>query len=151
MRLTTKTSYGIRALIDLAIMYRRKQPVSIKSISREEEVSDIYLEQIFNRLKNRGIVKSVRGPKGGYMLARDPAKVTVYDAIEALEGALSSVGCVSLSRPGRICSKAGKCASQEVWDEVTRQIQKTLEGFSMKDLAKRALEINPDKFKEAKK
>ena len=142
MKLTTKTSYGIRALIDLAIMYNDKKPIAIKNISSREDISSVYLEQIFNKLKNHGIVKSIRGPKGGYMLARDPEKVSVYDAIEALEGGVSSVGCVS-GRRNRKCIRSGKCASKEVWDEVTEQIQKTLGKFSLKYLAKRAVEIDP--------
>ncbi len=141
MRLTTKTSYGIRALIDLAIMHGAGKPLTIKNISQREGISSVYLEQIFNKLKNHGIVKSVRGPKGGYILARDPEKVSVYDAIEALEGGVSSVGCVS-ERSKKKCIRLGKCASKEVWDEVTRQIQKTLGSFSIGYLAKKAVEID---------
>lgn len=148
MRLTAKTSYGIRALIDLAIMYDRKQPVSIKNISQEEDISSVYLEQIFNRLKNCGIVKSIRGPKGGYMLASPPAEVNVYDAINALEESVSSVGCRYGKAKKHGCGQAGQCASKEVWDEVTSQIQKTLKGFTLKYLAGRALEINPRKLEK---
>ncbi|MEA3489628.1 MAG: Rrf2 family transcriptional regulator [Candidatus Omnitrophota bacterium] len=148
MRLTSKTSYGIRALVDLAIMYSRKSPVSIRKISREEGISSIYLEQIFNRLKNHGIVKSIRGPRGGYMLARSPSEISVYDAIDALEGEVTSVGCRSGRIKGAACKQAGRCVSKEVWDEVTGQIQKTLKSFSLKCLAKRAIEIDPGKFEQ---
>ena len=146
MRLTTKSSYGVRALINLAAVYKRKQPVSIRSISKEEGISTIYLEQIFNTLKNRGLVKSVRGPRGGYVLAKDPAKINVYEAIEILEGDVSSVRCVPKNGRGKTCAQLCNCASKEVWDELTLQIKKTLEGFSFKYLAERAIKIKPKKY-----
>jgi Rrf2 family protein len=146
MRLTAKTSYAIRALIDLAIMYPGKRPVSIKDISAEEGISSTYLEQIFNRLKNAGIVKSVRGPRGGYVLAKPPVKISVYSAITALEGEVSSVGCRYGRAKGASCDQACRCASKEVWDEVTRQIQRTLESFSLGYLAGKAVEKDPGKL-----
>ena len=145
MRLTTKSSYGVRALINLAVMHEKNEPVSIRSISKEEGISTIYLEQIFNALKNRGLVKSVRGPKGGYVLAKDPAEINVYEAIEVLEGDISSVRCISRKGNAKSCTKSCSCASKEVWEELTRQIKKTLEGFSLKYLARRAAKINPGK------
>ena len=146
MRLTAKTSYAIRALIDLAVMYRGKKPVSIKDISTEEGISSIYLEQIFNRLRKAGIVKSIRGPRGGYILAKPPVKISVYDAITALEGEVSSVGCRYGRREGASCGQACRCASKEVWDEVTRQIQRTLESFSLGYLAEKAVQKDPGKL-----
>jgi Rrf2 family protein len=146
MRLTTKSSYGVRALINLAVMHGKKQPVSISSISKEEGISTIYLEQIFNVLKNHGLVKSVRGPKGGYVLAKDPAKVNVYEAIKILEGDISSVRCIPKLGKGKTCARLCNCASKEVWEELTRQIEKTLKGFSLKYLADRAIKINPERL-----
>ncbi len=143
MLLTTRSSYGVRALIHLAIAYgQTRQPVSVRSISREEGISGVYLEQIFGRLKSHDIVKSVRGPKGGYILVKDPSKVSVYEVVMALEGNISPGKCVGNKT---ICRRAGKCASKEVWDEVTRQITVALERFNLKDLAGRTLEIDPDK------
>jgi len=145
MRLTAKTSYAIRALIYLAIMYPGKSPVSIKDVSAEEGISRIYLEQIFNDLKNAGLVKSVRGPRGGYLLAKQPGKINVYEAITAIEGKVSSVGCRLERAGGRTCAQAGRCVSKEVWDEVTRRIQSTLEGFSLGYLAEKAVKKDPGK------
>ena len=147
MTVTTKSSYGVRALIDLAIMYRKKRPLSIGEISHEEGISNIYLEQIFNRLKNHGLVKSIRGPKGGYLLSEDPSGISVYDAVKALDGDIYSVGCVLEKRISRSCARTTGCASKEVWDEVAKQIRETLSRFSLEDLADRALEIKPDKLK----
>jgi Rrf2 family protein len=124
-------------------MYDAKQPVSLKEISKKEGISTVYLEQIFNILKNDGIVRSVRGPKGGYILAKDPSKINVYDAIRILEGGLSSVRCYSKSGKKKICARMCSCASKEVWEELTRQIEKTLKKFTLKYLAGRALKIEP--------
>lgn len=137
MGLTTKSSYGVRGLINLAIEYSKNQPMSIRNISTEENISSIYLEQIFNRLKNCGIVKSVRGPKGGYLLERDPAEISVYDVVIALEGGILSGKCVSGKDEG--CERLDKCASKEVWDEVAKQTEGTLKRFSLKYLAEQAL------------
>jgi len=148
MLLTTKSSYGIRALIDLAIMYDRQVPISIKNISREEGISRVYLEQILNRLKKQGFVKSVRGPKGGYMLAKDPSGVSVYEVVMALEGSVAPGKCISGKGKIKVCERAGRCASKDVWNEVAKQIKKTLEGFSLRSLARRTLQIDPHKLEK---
>ncbi len=136
MRVTTKSAYGVRSLINLALAYESKAPVSIKEMARKEDLSGIYLEQIFNRLKNQGVVKSVRGPKGGYILAKDPSQVTVYDVMRALEGDVSVGKCIP--KTGSVCERAQKCAPKEVWDEVTKSIETTLKSFSLASLATRA-------------
>ncbi|MFQ5952620.1 MAG: RrF2 family transcriptional regulator, partial [Candidatus Omnitrophota bacterium] len=107
-----------------------------------ERISIVYLEQIFNTLKNKGIIKSVRGPRGGYILAKDPSKISVYEAVKILEGDISSVSCVPKNGKGRKCERVCKCASKEVWDELTRQIEKTLKGFSLKYLAEKAVRLH---------
>lgn len=145
MKLTTRSSYGVRALVNLAIMYDDGFPVSIKYLSKEEAISSVYLEQIFNLLKKQGIVKSVRGPKGGYTLAKDPCQISVYEVVIALEGRVSPARCFSDKKEMTVCKRAGRCASKEVWDEVARHIKGALENFSLKDLAKRALQIDPEK------
>ncbi|MFC1549009.1 RrF2 family transcriptional regulator [Candidatus Omnitrophota bacterium] len=145
MKLTTKSSYGIRALINLAIMHDNARPVTIKDISREEGISYVYLEQIFNRLKKQGIVNSIRGPKGGYVLSRDPSEVNVYEIISALEGVVYPGRCKAGRQDTAGCELATRCASKEVWDEVARQLRTVLEGFSLEDLASRALSKSPCK------
>ena len=140
LRFTTKSSYGIRALIDLAVTYDRKQPVSLKNISGKERISLVFLEQIFNTFKKKGIVKSVRGPKGGYVLARDPSGISVCEVIKALEGDFYSGQCFPKKRGGKACARSKDCASKEIWDELTRQIEKTLKRFSLKYLAERTKE-----------
>ena len=147
MKLTTRSSYGVRALIDLAVMYGEKKPVSISNIAKEEGISNVFLEQIFNQLKNENIVKSVRGPKGGYVLTKDPSKITVYEVVKTLEGSIFSEKCIDTNgKDKKVCKRSRRCASKEVWDEVARQMKKTLEKFSLKDLADRAIKIDPHKL-----
>ena len=132
MRLTTRSSYGMRALIDMATSYGAQRPVSLKDISRREEISCVYLEQIFNKLKKCGVVKSVRGPKGGYLLARDPAEVSALEVVAAVEDSYSGSKCLC-GKPA--CERAHMCASKQMWDEVTREARKALGRFSLKRLA----------------
>jgi len=146
MRLTTRSSYGVRALINLALVYDKKIPVSIKEISKEEHISDDFLGQIFNQLKEKKIVKSIRGPKGGYVFTKDPASVSVYDIVDILEGTVSAGRCASKT----LCKRATVCASKEVWDEVDKKIKETLQNFTLNDLAKRAYKKDPAKVKRIK-
>ena len=82
MKFTTKSSYGIRALINLALMYDQKKPVPIGRIAKKENISGFYLEQLFNKLKKHGLIRSVRGPRGGYTFSKDPADISVYEAVK---------------------------------------------------------------------
>jgi len=130
-------------------MYDRKRPVPIKDISREEEISGVYLEQIFNRLKNQGLVRSIRGPGGGYALVRDPSDISVYEVVMALEGSVNPVRCVSGKGEKKECGRIATCASKEVWREMARRIKETLGDFSLRDLAGRTLELDPGKARKA--
>lgn len=142
MRLTTKSSYGVRALVNLALEYDKNQPVSIKEIAAKEGISKIYLEQIFNRLKRKGLIKSVRGPKGGYSFSKDPSNVSVYEAVTALDENLSPVKCFPEEENKNGTSRSITSASSEVWNTVERGIIDTLTTFSFKDLADRSLELD---------
>ncbi|MFH1878238.1 MAG: Rrf2 family transcriptional regulator [Candidatus Omnitrophota bacterium] len=144
MWLTSRISYGVRALINLALMYEKNQPVTIKEIAREEGISSLFLEQIFNCLKRKGLVKSVRGPKGGYALVKNPSDINIYQILEALEGRKVSHRCFAHKEKGQVCKRAAVCASREVWDDVDKQVKVTLEGYSLEHLATRTKEISPD-------
>lgn len=95
MKLSTKGRYGLRALIDLA-QYSAEAPVSITSISARQDLSERYLEQLMSMLKKAGLVRSVRGAGGGYVLAKDMAEISVGDVLRALEGSLEPVECAGL-------------------------------------------------------
>src|SRR5512138_2043356 len=92
MRLSTKSRYGLRALFDIAYN-SGNLPAQIQDISRRQQISPRYLEQIFQSLKRGGILKSKRGPQGGYMLAKAPDQITVADILRATEGDLVLVEC----------------------------------------------------------
>ncbi len=143
MKLTTKAYYGVRALANLADKHAVKSPVPLKTISQEENISGIYLEQIFNKLKNVGLVKSVRGPGGGYVLGKAPAETNVYEVVTVLEENMGLGRCFSKKGKEDICAKNGKCATQEVWEKVNNQIKDVLEGVSLEDIVNRTREIDP--------
>ncbi len=144
MLFTTKSSYGIRALIDLSIVYERKEPISIKNIAKIEGISVVYLEQLFNKMKKAGIVKSARGPKGGYLLAKNPRDFNIYDAVKTLEEGKEALKC-GMRRGHRHCKLSDKCASREVWEKLDEKIAETLGEFDFSYLAQRALEKDPQK------
>ena len=99
MKLSTKGRYGLRALIDLA-QYSGEAPVSITSISARQDISERYLEQLMAMLKKAGLVSSVRGAGGGYILAKDMREISVGDILRALEGSLEPVECPGLEPDG---------------------------------------------------
>ncbi len=145
MLLTTKVSYGIRALISMARSCERTRSVPIKYISDKEKISGVYLEQIFNRLKKKGVIKSTRGPKGGYSLAKAPQDLSLLEIVLALEGSVAPGKCVSKKTGKKICRRADLCPSKEIWDELEEQIHHTLGKYYLSDLVKRARILDPGK------
>jgi len=146
LRFTTRSSYGVRALIGLAAAYESGEPVSLKTISKKEGISLVFLEQIFNTFRKAGIVKSTRGPRGGYVLARDPSEMNAGDIIRVLEGDFYSGRCISGGKKGTKCGRSARCASKEIWDELTREIERTLARFSLEYLADRAVQMDPERY-----
>lgn len=113
------------------------RPVSLKDISEEEGISCEYLEQIFNKLKRSGVVKSVRGPKGGYVLARAPEEVTMLEVVNAVESGRREDKCFC----GKVaCDRTAICASRDVWEAVGRKERDVLGAFSLGQLAEKARE-----------
>ena len=94
MKISTKGRYGLRALIDIA-QYSEIEPVSISSISARQDISERYLEQLMALLKKAGLIKSIRGAGGGYVLAKDVSEISVGDVLRALEGNLEPVECAA--------------------------------------------------------
>ena len=101
MKLSTKGRYGLRAMIDLA-RYSEKEPVSIGSVAARQEISERYLEQLVALLKKAGLVKSIRGASGGYVLAKKPSEISVGDILRALEGSLEPVKCAAFDTVNQI-------------------------------------------------
>jgi len=144
MKLTTKTRYGMRAAVDLAERYK-EGPVSVSSISKREDISVPYLEQLLNRLKKSGIVKSRRGPSGGYALAKDPKHISVYDIVRVLEGDMSIVFCLS-DKKTKYCAKIDNCVTKLVWQKLNKSIENVLSSFTLEDLCENSKRPRKDKI-----
>ena len=138
MKLSTRTRYGIRAVLALAESYG-KEPVQLKHIAAQQQISVKYLEQLMTMLKSAGIVSSVRGSKGGYILARPPNKITLSDCFNSLEGAVITVECV---KNGNYCSRADNCAAREVWAEIDTAVRTILQSTTLKDVVSRTRHIH---------
>ena len=134
MRLSTKTRYGVRALIELALA-RGKGPLQIRRIAENQGISPKYLEHLLSALRAAGLITAVRGMNGGYELARPATKIRLIDVYRALEGSVAPVPCTD---DPSVCAKSDGCPTREVWVELRDAIQKTLASWTLADLVERA-------------
>ncbi|MCJ7686796.1 MAG: Rrf2 family transcriptional regulator [Desulfobacteraceae bacterium] len=116
MKLSTRSRYGTRMMLDLAQHYDQG-PVQMGEISKRENISAKYLEQLIIPLKKANFIKSVRGPKGGHMLAKPPEEITVGDIVRILEGGISLSSCIENPE---VCDRTTKCLVRGVWEETTK-------------------------------
>ncbi|MBW4055226.1 MAG: RrF2 family transcriptional regulator [Proteobacteria bacterium] len=141
MRLSTKSRYGLRAMFDIAYNCG-PEPVQIQDISRRQLISPRYLEQIFQNLKRAGLLKSKRGPQGGYALARKPNEITVLEILNATEQDVLMVDCSGItpkkSRRKNECPFEGKCVTETVWAEANSLLDTLLGGMTLQTLCQRA-------------
>ena len=140
MKLSTKGRYGLRALIDLA-QYSKDAPVSIMSISSRQELSERYLEQLMSMLKKAGLVKSIRGAAGGYILAKQADEISVGDVLRALEGSLEPVDCAGLDPEGS-CKAADSCVTKYVWQRINESINRTVDEIMLSQLVEESRKKN---------
>ncbi|MDD4334214.1 MAG: Rrf2 family transcriptional regulator [Desulfotomaculaceae bacterium] len=140
MRLSTRGHYGLKAMFDLAQNYG-SGPISLRTVAERQNLSDHYLEQLIAMLRKAGLVKSMRGAKGGYFLAREPSEIRVGDVIRTLEGPIAPVHCVSEIDPGN-CNKADYCITRTVWERVRDGIAGVLDSITLADLCREAEETN---------
>ena len=138
MKLSTKSRYGLRALFDIAYN-SGLMPAQIQDISRRQEISPRYLEQIFQSLKRQGILKSKRGPQGGYILAKPLDKITVKDVVVATEGDMKLVDCSPGTKRKKPCECTfdGSCVTQTVWAEASEKLHELFSGITLKTLCDR--------------
>lgn len=134
MKLSTKGRYGLKAMFDLA-QHFGEGPISLKSIAERQEISEHYLEQLISGLRKAGLVKSVRGAQGGYVLGREPGKMTIGNVIRVLEGPIAPVDCVAEEDP-ECCSKADYCVTRTVWEKVRDSIAEVLDSITLEDMVK---------------
>ena len=137
MKLSTKGRYAVMAMADLATNVKNK-PISLTEISLRQNISLSYLEQLFLKLRSKNLVKSVRGPNGGYVLARSASEVKISNIIAAVEEKVKSLNCKKDSKKG--CNnKNVKCITHNLWDELETHINNFFEKKKLEDL------VNKDK------
>ncbi|MBN2186067.1 MAG: Rrf2 family transcriptional regulator [Dehalococcoidia bacterium] len=136
MKISTRARYGTRAMLDLALSYG-KGKVMVKDIAQKQKISPRYLEQLLYALKMAGLVRSVRGTGGGFVLARPPQSIKIIDIVEGLDGSIAPVNCVDLPE---LYPRTHYCAAHDVWAEVKRVAAGVLSSLSLQDLVYRQLE-----------
>jgi Rrf2 family iron-sulfur cluster assembly transcriptional regulator len=119
-----------------------EKPVTLKDISVEEDISLAYLEQLFVKLRKGNVVRSVRGPGGGYVLARPPREISVGEVITVVEESLNPVACLDEDSDG--CERASRCTTQNVWKTLGVKIREFLNSITLEDLSAEARETNPN-------
>ena len=134
MKLSTRTRYAVRAIIELA-HNDSKKPLQLKIIAQRQEISVKYLEQLMAVLRSAGFVRSIRGSKGGYVLAKAPNQIKLNEVLHRLEGTVSTVECVENED---CCSRSADCAARYLWMQVEQAIEKVLEAITLQDLVDKA-------------
>ncbi len=129
MRLTTKGRYAVTAMLDLAINYK-DGPITLSDISKRQGISLSYLEQLFSKLRKKGLVDSARGPGGGYKLARESTQIAVADVIAAVDESVDVTRCGGRGN----CQGDMRCLTHELWQDLSEQIYSFLNGISLGQL-----------------
>ena len=127
MKLSTRSRYGTRMMLDMA-QHCDEGPVQIGDIAKRQDISVKYLEQLIIPLKRANYIKSVRGPKGGHMLAKSPEEVTVGEIVEVLEGEINLARCIESPE---ICDRSDTCLTRGVWEEATRAMYDKLNSITL--------------------
>ncbi len=130
MRLSTKGRYGARAMLDLALNYG-KGPVLLRDIAKRQEVSEKYLEHSITALRKAGLVRSIRGARGGYVLAKSPSQIRLSEIMEVLEGSMAPVECVD---DPEVCRRAQLCVTRDIWSKMKEAIDNILESVTLQDM-----------------
>ena len=136
MKLSTRTRYGIRAMLELAGKYG-EGPLQIKVIANRQDISIKYLEQLMAMLRSGGFVRSIRGSKGGYILSKVPAQIKLDELFTCLEGPVVTVECVE---DENYCARAADCVTRQVWAQMQAAMMKVLQSMTLQDLVNRTKE-----------
>ena len=133
MRLSTRGRYGIKSMFDLAL-HGVATPLPFKAIAERQEISEAYLEQLIASLRKAGLVKSVRGAQGGYLLACPPSEITVGSIIRTLEGSLAPVECVAEGEEFAGCEKSNFCVTRGIWEKIKDSIDSVIDSITLQDM-----------------
>ena len=132
MRLTTRGRYAVTAMLDLALHYETG-PVSLSEIAERQGISQSYLEQLFSRLRKRGLVDGTRGPGGGYRLLKSSERISVADVIDAVDETVDATRCGGQ----RNCQGEQRCLTHDLWEDLSTQIRDFLGNVSLDELVGR--------------
>lgn len=133
LKLSTKGQYGVRAMFELAKNYN-KGPLTIKEIAKRQGVSVSYLEQLMNRLRKSELIKSRKGPGGGYIINRKPAEISVGMILNSLEGPVTITQCLDPTAKG--CKRVEGCVARLLWKSLGEKIEDFLDTINLNDLLK---------------
>lgn len=133
MKLSAKVEYGVRAMAMLAFYYRGG-PLPLREIAEQENISLNFLEQIFPDLRRGGLITSVRGSRGGYMLSRSPAEIKIGDIVRAVEGPITPVNCLADNGKDPCCHRREGCLTRQVWERLRDKINDVLDDVSLDEL-----------------
>ncbi len=133
MRLSAKVEYGVRAMAVLAF-HHRMGPLPLREIAEREGISLKFLEQFFPDLRRAGLITSVRGSQGGYMLAHTPAEINVGDIVRAVEGPITPVNCLADGNSDPCCHRREDCLTRQVWEKLRDKINEVLDDVTLADL-----------------
>jgi len=137
MKFGVGVDYCLKALIVLAERFPSAQPQRVEEIAATQSIPENYLRRLLIELKRGGLVASQKGPSGGYMLARHPAKITMADVVQIIEGDYVPVECLEASTGSGLCQPGDACAMREVWREVRDSVNAILSGQTLQSLAER--------------
>jgi len=132
-------------MLELASRYG-EGPIELKEIAKKESISLKYLEQVIIPFRSAGLVKSVRGSKGGYSLAKSPSEIFLNDLVEILEGPITLTECL---RDPKVCQKSASCVTREIWEEVSEAIYKIFHSITLEEMVNRKREkegLNPSMY-----
>jgi Rrf2 family protein len=133
MKLSTKGRYALRAMVDLAT-HSHDRPVSRKDIAARQNISPHYLEQLFAKLREAGLIEAVRGPGGGYLLAKSPDQITAGEVVRAVEDILAPVPCLAPDCDLQ-CERAPTCPTRPIWKELGERASEYLDSMTLQDLS----------------
>ena len=132
MKISSKTRYALRAVLELGETSDKGQRVYLKTIAKTEDISIKYLESIFNKLKKAGILESSKGVNGGYSLARDFSEISIYDIITAVDGELSITPCQDNCKD--TCERMSTCNVTNYWTRLNKKMEELLSSTKLSDI-----------------
>lgn len=130
MKISTKGRYALRLMLDIAL-HSQGEAISLRDVAKRQEISDKYLEQIVTPLARAGLLRSVRGAGGGYLLTREPGEYTVGQILRPLEGSLAPVSCVD---GNNCCNRAERCVTLDIWRNIQEAVNGVVDHTTLADL-----------------